>query len=373
MQEIIFYGPLGIAKHYLGGGEVGNMRTLSVLEKAGYNILVLEKPYLLDIQYFRDFIAPFQFFFKMFLLIFKRFGEYKDVEVFHISAFYFKLMFFEYLFITIAKILGLKTVYEIRAGGMINAYNESGVIYKKLFCWTVRKSDLVLCQGKEYCEFLSKNLGIKSYYYPNYIQTRFIKEENQTELRMNNKLIELVYFGRLIETKRIDFIIKIAYLLKAKSVKFKLNLIGSGKENYITKINAIIDNLELSKEVIIHGRMNMDEMSCVLKNQHFFLFPSEDVREGHSNALTEAMSFGIVPLVSDIGFNRSIVNENQLVLDMDDPNNYVNKVIKIFNNPKKWKKLSNKMHSRIIENFTEEIVAKSLVDGYSTLIKNVIK
>jgi glycosyltransferase involved in cell wall biosynthesis len=367
MRKVIFYGPLGIAKHFLGGGEAGNKRTLGVLENAGYSILVFEKPYLLDLPYIREIVAPFQFSYKIVLLIIKRFGKYKDANVFHLSGFYFKLMFFEYLFISIAKTMGLKTVYEIRAGGMINAYNESGKIYKKLFYWTIKKSDLVLCQGREYCEFLLENFAIDSYYYPNYIQTRFISEQNQTELRVKNKIIELVYFGRFTDAKRIDFIIQIAYSLKLKGLKFKLNLIGYGKESYIAKIDLLISNFQLSNEVIVYGRMNLDEMSKILKKQHFFLFPSDEIREGHSNALTEAMSFGIVPLVSSIGFNRSIVNEDQLVIDTDDPNDYANKVIEVFNNSSIWMELSNKMHSRIIKNYTEPIVSKSLVVAYNTL------
>jgi glycosyltransferase involved in cell wall biosynthesis len=367
MRNIIFYGPLGIAKNSLGGGESGNKKTLGLLESAGFKIFILEKPYLLDVSYLREIIAPFQFLFKIAILIVRRFGKFKDAKVFHVSAFYYKLMFFEYLFISISNKLGLKTVYEIRAGGMINAYKESSYIYKKLFYSTVKKADLVLCQGTEYCDFLSKHFDIKSIYYPNYISTRFIKDQNVTEARLKTKLIQLVYFGRLTETKRIDLIINIAKCLKDQGVEFNLNLIGSGKQGYIDKIKSSIDKFNLSKVIVLHGRMSMDEMSNILINQHFFLFPSAEFREGHSNSLTEAMSFGIVPLVSDIGFNRSIVNEDQLVLGLDDASNYANKLTEIFNDSNAWKKLSNKMHTRILENYTEPIVSKSLIAAYNKL------
>jgi glycosyltransferase involved in cell wall biosynthesis len=367
MKKIIFYGPLGIAKPVLGGGEAGNKRTFALLKNAGYDIEILEKPYLIEIPVLREFIAPLQFFYKMILLIVKRFGMYRNAGIFHLSAFYYKLMFFEYVFISIAGKMGLKTIYEIRAGGMIHAYKHGSSWYKKLFLWTIKKSDLILCQGKEYCTFLEKEFNIQSVYYPNYIQNSLITENNLVKKRILSDKLQLVYFGRLVDSKRIDFIIKTASELKKKEMSFNLNIIGSGNESYIEGLKNLVSELRLEEQVIFHGRMMLDKMSEILKRQHFFLFPSNEMREGHSNSLTEAMSFGIVPIVSNVGFNASVVDENELVVNDDNPICYAEKIVEIYNDLGHWERLSNMMHQRINKNFTESVVSKLLLDAYKNL------
>lgn len=44
--------------------------------------------------------------------------------------------------------------------------------------------------------------------------------------------------------------------------------------------------------------------------------------EGHSNSLTEAMTFGVVPVVSTAGFNASIVSNEELVVSDINPERY---------------------------------------------------
>jgi len=367
MKKIIFYGPLGIAKPFLGGGEAGNKKTISLLKNAGYKIEILEKPYLFDIPVLREFIAPLQFFHKMILLIIRQFGIYKDADIFHLSAFYYKLMFFEYLFISIAKKMGFKTIYEIRAGGMIYAYKHGSNWYKKLFLSTIKKTDLILCQGKEYCIFLEKEFNIQSMYYPNYIQNSLITKKNLIKNRILSGKLCLVYFGRLVNSKRIDIVIKIASELKKKGIFFILNIIGSGNESYLADIRSLVNELNLTEQVIFHGRLVLDEMVEILRHQHFFLFPSNEMREGHSNSLTEAMSFGIVPIASNAGFNASVIGEKELVINDKKPICFAEKIVEIYNDLKLWKKYSNQMHKRVYENYTEKIVSKSLLSAYNKL------
>ena len=45
-KNIIFYAPIGVGMpvHMLGGGENGCRRTKEILENAGYNVIIVDKP-----------------------------------------------------------------------------------------------------------------------------------------------------------------------------------------------------------------------------------------------------------------------------------------------------------------------------------------
>ena len=67
--------------------------------------------------------------------------------------------------------------------------------------------------------------------------------------------------------------------------------------------------LTIKKERIL-GQQPFERICDELQKAHFFVFPSQEKMEGHSNSLTEAMTFGVVPIVSAAGFNASIVGKN---------------------------------------------------------------
>src|SRR5690606_746929 len=133
------------------------------------------------------------------------------------------------------------------------------------------------------------------------------------------------------------------------------------KINQLTLING--------KEVIFNGRLEADSIFPILQSKHFFLFPSKEKREGHSNSLTETMSYGIVPIVSDIGFNASVVDDPTLVLPIYDAKLYADTIQKIWQ-AKKWEELSTAVRKRVLENYTESIVKKSLINLYEELAIN---
>ena len=65
-----------------------------------------------------------------------------------------------------------------------------------------------------------------------------------------------------------------------------------------------------------------EELVAFLKLSHFFLFPTHEYGEGHSNSLTEAMSYGVVPVASDWGYNKSVVGDDNLIVDGYDARMY---------------------------------------------------
>lgn len=364
MNNILFYGPVGNKKGtIIGGGESGNKRTIKILSKLGFNVIVLNKPYPVQIPLLKSFIYLFQLT-KTYLKFVWKLLTLK-IHSFHLSAFYFHLVYIEYLFIVTCKVFKLKSVYEIRAGGAESAYQNRSYFYRFIFKQTVKNATVVLCQGKEAVTFIKLITGKTALYYPNYIT-----EDQYASYQLNNRekasKPNLVYFGRVVPAKNITFIIDVCDKLKQVGFDFNIEIIGSlkGNDEYVNRLKSMIDHFNIADEVSMPGPIKTDNLFALLLNKHFFIFPTIEDREGHSNSLTEAMSRGVVPIVSNIGFNKSIVNDEDLVIDIFDPQLYADKIISIWQSGK-WSTLSKRNYDIIDTLFTEAGAKITLFEAHA--------
>ncbi len=107
----------------------------------------------------------------------------------------------------------------------------------------------------------------------------------------------------------------------------------------------------------------------MLASAHYFIFPTRHDGEGHSNALTEAMAEGLVPICSDNGFNRSVVGDAGRVLPVDATASDYAQAIADIGTGAAWNELSRAASRRIAERFTGMVVLPVLIESYrATLV-----
>ena len=140
-KQILFYGPVGGAKGtIIGGGESGNKKTIALLKKLGFEVKIIEKPYpVKTLKILKALLYPLQFLWAYIKAI-KELILNKQINVFHLSGFYNHLIYIEWLFITTCKWFKIPAVYEIRAGGAIESYNEGSKFYRYFFKRTLPNS-----------------------------------------------------------------------------------------------------------------------------------------------------------------------------------------------------------------------------------------
>jgi glycosyltransferase involved in cell wall biosynthesis len=358
-RTIIFYAPFGrnIPTECIGGAEVGCLKTLEIYHNAGIEVQQLDKParvegrlkYLLKMA-----IVPFKLIFTL--------CKHRHAPL-HIVGFYNKIARYEYLLLSIGKFLNHKVIYEVRNGSMILSYNEGDASYKKTLEKLLTESDIVLCQGYEYVNFIREKFGIERSYYPNYIMDEYIKPN---EPRCSDK-IKLIYFGRVSKSKNVDVTIRVLAYLRDNGFDAELDIVGKCDAEYQQYLNSIVESLNLHDSVRMHGRKDFSEIAKLLRSAHYFLFPSEEKQEGHSNSLTEAMGCGVVPIVSRAGFNASICGDNSLIVDEIDPKAYGDKIMEIEKN-NLHRFYSDKVYNRVLANFTQSNVAKSLINTVEKIL-----
>ena len=88
--------------------------------------------------------------------------------------------------------------------------------------------------------------------------------------------------------------------------------------------------------------------------------------EGHSNSLTEAMACGVVPVVSNVGFNASVCGTKELVVNEIRAELFADRIIEIERSGR-WKYYSERMIERVRDNYTESIVGKMLIGKINEL------
>ena len=353
-NKILFFGALGKSGlKIVGGGETGNQRTIKMLESLGFIIIKSFKPY--PDKKPKVLFYLIEILVSIFAFIWKLISNFNSIYKCHISAFYGYLIYYEFILVLISKLFKKKVVYEIRGGGMELFYNQRGYLYRLFFKSTINLADSILSQGQENARLLQillkKSFKQKYVYYPNNIEDSKLPEINI--IKDFNGSLNLVYFGRFCENKNIDIIIDSFYKIKKENINFNLILIGKFvDENYKKKLFALIDELQINEDIKIYPPSSFDEISKILVKSHFFIFPSENIREGHSNSLTEAMAYGLIPISSDVGFSSSVINDPILILNEINSNEIVKIILDLIKN-EKCSFCSEKMQDRVRSLYTE--------------------
>lgn len=361
MNKIIFYAPLGkdTPPEKIGGAEAGCLKTKKIYESAGFHVFVLDKPAMSR--------GKLRFAFEMALVPLKLFALCnklgKGVPV-HIVGFYTKIAVFERFLMNIAHFCGNKVIYELRNGSMVLTYKEGTQNYREILKDLLLKPEIVLCQGKEYVDFIREQWGVERSFYPNYIMDDFIQPNNINRPRP----VRLIYFGRVTESKNVDVIIESLGLIRKAGIEATLDVIGGCNEDYMNLLRDKAQLANVKEFVTFYGRRPFAFIAEKLRDSHYFLFPSTEKQEGHSNSLTEAMGCGVVPIVSTAGFNVSICGNNDLVVQDINAEAFAAKVIAIETSGR-WREYSKFVYKHIINNYTQSMVSKKIIGYIESLYK----
>jgi len=358
MREIIFYAPLGykIPEYRIGGAESGCRRTLGIYRKADYHVHYIDKPaisrgkliYALGLAFVPLHLVSL-------MLI------YKKAPV-HIVGFYCKLASYELFLIKLIHLFNHKVIYEMRNGNAIQSYNEGSNKYRRAFSKLITTPEIVFGQGEEIVRFIYERWKIKRNCYPNYVSNNFLQERTNPD----PGTINLIYFGRVTEEKNIDVCIRVLGIIRQSGYNACLHIVGAFQKEYKSELDQVIKREKVLDQVIFHGRKDSAFILNQLLKSRYFLFPSSNVLEGHSNSLTEAMAVGVVPVVSKAGFNESVCDESDLIVDCISAEKFAKVIIKI-EKENRWEEYSIKVRKRIEENYTEDIVGKKFISTINSL------
>jgi glycosyltransferase involved in cell wall biosynthesis len=169
-----------------------------------------------------------------------------------------------------------------------------------------------------------------------------------------------VFAGRLTAEKKVDHLVKIWPIVRAKHPQAELLIIGEGEEGPGLK--------RLAKEgVSFLG--SVDDVSPYLQAADLFVLPS--ATEGLSNALLEAMSTGLPVVATAVGGAPDLINhkENGWLISPGDMVDLREAILKILGNEQFRNKLGEQAREKIVNEFDLSLVASKLRDLYISLTR----
>ena len=352
-------------KSPFGGGEVGNMRTIRMLEGAGYKVIPMRQfkagakcGHLMRLVSYPFRIAA------GWLCVFARLLPGSRQSIVHLSGFAGATIFNEYVLMHLMKGLGYKVVYELRGGGAVDFWEKGTSAYRRAFRYLLRSACYIFVQGKENIPLIESICNIPVYHYANCVEDGFAPDNLPVKLFDR---INLLFYGRCEQNKHIDLIIDAAHLVQREFENVFLTIIGNGEPAYIELIlKKLKESLKPDTYQYSCGCEHKD-LPLLLKDKHFYIFPSTQPREGQSNSVTECMSYGIVPIASPQGFNRSTIGNDELIVDTLSAKAYADRIINIIK-AGRYEQLSRQVYDRFCQNFTQKIVFERSLEVYEKII-----
>lgn len=331
-QTIYFYATLGdLSKPAFGGGEVGNRRTLSLLKQIGYNVVPIPKYKQRDGHSIKVLASKFcDATANLWLYLRTLYKGNRANAIVHIAGFSGSMVYWALSLIYISKLLGYKTVFELRGGGIIGQYHSNSKLYRLCFDKAVCKADCIFSQGDINKSLIMKiNPYVDYYYYPNYVERGFAPQEYPVKPEDS---LNLIYFGRLSRLKNIELIIDIFNEVTSRiDIPISLSIIGNPEsDEYFDLIQKKIGRCSSRNCIILRSRCPHDVLKTYLGDKHFYIFPTQENGEGHSNALTEAMTWGIIPIATNQGFNRDVIDCDELIVENLSVASFSNTIIQLY-------------------------------------------
>ncbi|MFN4338716.1 glycosyltransferase family 4 protein [Parvibaculum sp.] len=111
-----------------------------------------------------------------------------------------------------------------------------------------------------------------------------------------------LFMGRLDREKAIDIMLR-AFASLGEDAPARLMIAGDGPRE--AELKALADELKVTGRVEFLGRV--DDVTPLLRNSDFYL--STSLSEGMSNSMLEAMSFGVVPVVTRVSGVDDMMND----------------------------------------------------------------
>ena len=179
------------------------------------------------------------------------------------------------------------------------------LIYDSLFGRIIfHRSDRIIIVSPIEMELIGELLKVKEKIrlVPNGVDLKAISSYlTQMGARFSQSPVKLLFAGRLEKKKGLVFLVKAFREIAHRDVE--LSIVGDGP--FKQKLVKFIRKLKLQDKVHVKERLTQAELYELYAESHIFVLPSEF--EAHSIALTEAMAFGLVSVVTNVGGNRFLV------------------------------------------------------------------
>ena len=200
-----------------------------------------------------------------------------------------------------------------------------------------------------------------------YVLDYDVRRESRRILGLSDDTMCIVFSGRLVDQKRPDVLIRVYNKLIQQLQDLKVHLVIIGDGALKAQVVRFIKKHDIANQVTMLGKVTSDKMVSVMSAGDVIFLPSK--MEGLSVALIEAMSVGLVPVVTNVGGHREIVRDGAgFLVDRDDESGMLEGLTKLALDPDYRKIMSKKARAVVEQDFLYKVMKENV---HSSLVRAI--
>lgn len=291
-------------------------------------------------------------FFSIFFLLTTRTSFARNADLIHLHGFSKSCL----PFILFAKILRKKIVVKISNSGdksVIKKMQKSGLFSKFVLSVGFKFIDQWICLNNTCVHELNGTTIARQQIVliPNMCAS-YKLSEIQPRI-VDNEILNVVFSGAMQQHKNPIFALNVARLMQNnKSIQFHF----TGDGPLLTRMKKTG-----SSNTTFYGKLDQSQLFELYKKSHVYI--SSSIAEGMSNSLLEAISFGLIPMVTDIEANSFVLGTSYPHLLKLDLSEFVTTLNFIRNNGR-----TEFDREYILERFSPQSVCLQIVQMYEKLL-----
>lgn len=230
---------------------------------------------------------------------------------------------------------------------------------KRLAQQVFTSANLNIAVSEQFKNLLEQIFKVNFHYLPNILNSEFISQDLNESLEYNSEFI-FINVASLDKKKNQALLIKSFYNAFAKNKDIKLWIVGDGPE--YSNLKKLIEELKLSDQVTLIGRVSRDEVKVLLSKSNAFVLSSQV--ETFGVVIIEALAMGLPVIATKCGGPESIITSKNLglLVENDNEEEMTRALLHIVKNFKDYDKCILKDYVK--NNFSEEIIVQKLINIY---------
>lgn len=178
-----------------------------------------------------------------------------------------------------------------------------------------------------------------------------------------------LYIGVLEERRNILFLLEVFQKVSKQIENSKLIIIGKGKQNYVAMCKEKLIELGLENDVIYREKLEQKYMPAIYQASDAFLLPTR--YEIFGMVLLEAMYYGLPVFTTYNGGSSTLINnENGIIIENTDCNEWSEKIVKVLSDKKECDAIGEKAHRTVEKNYTWDALANKFLSVYEKRLRN---
>lgn len=230
--------------------------------------------------------------------------------------------------------------------------------------WTLNAADRVICYTPVERDLLVSEFGVNPEgiaVIPNGVNTDIFRPDAS---RRDEGCRRLLWVGRYVKGKGIDFLINAAAELVREVPDLQLTLVGEGPEE--AEIRQLATELRLDGHIEYLPFMTYDQMPAQYQRAEMLVLPS--LHEGVPRTMLEAMSCGRPVVISEFEHLRELVSGGGLMFPKGDVTALADAIRNLLEHPDEADDLGRRARETIIRQNSWRNTVESTLDLYRELV-----